>query len=107
MNGMTEYQKSWAEARDRLAAASVSLGYPGELADLLAKQLKSPKAIDRMTNYLYRARPKSFEMIADELLAITEETEAWRKKKESEAAQAAFSIWLNSDMRIQDEGEEA
>ena len=88
---MTPNQRIWAYARDRLAAAVSSLGYPAELADLLAKQLGSPKAIDRMTAYLYQARPETIEMIADEMLAITAEIEAWREKKESREAQAGLN----------------
>ena len=62
---MTPYQRMWAFSRDQLAKAVVSMGYPAEFADLLAKQLGSPKAIDRMTSYLYQANPDSLEMIVD------------------------------------------
>ena len=96
---MTEQQWIWKNARDGLAEAVVSLGFPEELADLLAGQLKSPRAIDRMTSYLHLVRPRSMETIADEMLAICAETEAWREKKESEAAQAGINRWLNSDER--------
>ena len=75
---MTENQRIWARARDRLASAVVSLGFPEEFAGLLAQQLKSPKAIDRMASYLYQAKPGSVEMIVDEMLAICADTEAWR-----------------------------
>lgn len=102
---MTEKQKLWAESRDQLASAVVSLGYPADLADLLAKQLGSPKAINRMTSYLYQAHPRTLEMIVDEMLAICSDVEAWRKKKESEEAQAGYNAWLNSDMRWQDDEE--
>lgn len=46
---MTESQMIWAEAKRRLTAAVISLSFPAELADLLAKELKSPNAMDRMT----------------------------------------------------------
>ena len=69
----------------------------------VAGQLKSPKAIDRMTAYLYQARPGSIETIVDEMLAITSEIEAWRKKKESLEAQAGYSAWLNSETRRNNE----
>ena len=39
------------------------------------------------------------ELIVDEMLAIREEIEAWRKKAESREAQAAYSYWLNSEAR--------
>ncbi len=100
---MPQNQWIWARAKDRLATAVASLGYPEEFAGLLAGQLKSPKAIDRMTAYLYRAKPASVEMIVDEMLAISAEIDAWRKKKESLEARAGYSSWLNSETRIQDE----
>lgn len=89
----------WAYARDRLATAVASLGFPEELADLLAKHLQSPRAIDRMTAYIEHAHPGSLEMIVDEMLAIRSEIDAWREKKESESAQADITSWLNSEER--------
>ena len=100
---MAQNQRIWAQARDRLAGAVCTLGYPEEFADLLAGQLKSPKAIDRMTAYLYHARPGSIVTIVDEMLAITSEIEAWREKKESREAQAGYSAWLNSEARRNNE----
>ena len=96
---MTPSQRIWAAARDRLADAVASLGYPREFADVLAGQLKSPKAIDRMTSYLYQARPGSMEMIVDEMLAICAEIDAWREKKESRDAQESYNLWLGSEER--------
>ena len=102
---MTPHQRQWAWSRDRLAKAVVSLGYPGEFADLLAKQLGSPKAIDRLTSYLYQAKPRSMEMIIDEMLAIRAEIDAWRERKESLEAQEGYSRWLNSETRRRNEEE--
>ena len=96
---MRPNQRLWAQARDRLAAAAEALGYPAEFADLLAKQLGSPKAIDRLASYLYQAKPASMEMIIDEMLAIRAEIDAWREKKENQAAQAGYSVWLGSPDR--------
>lgn len=96
-------QRLWAQARDRLAAAAEALGYPAEFAGLLAKQLGSPKAIDRMASYLYQAKPASMEMIIDEMLAIRAEIDAWREKKENRAAQAGYNAWLNSPDRWDEE----
>ena len=103
---MTEHQITWARSRDRLASALAALGYPEVLADMLAKQLKSPKAIDRMTAYIELARPRSFEMIVDEMLAICAEINAWRERKESREAQAGYSTWLNSEERWRNAEEE-
>ena len=98
---MTPYHKLWAQARDRLAAEVVPLGYPEEFADLLARQLGSPKAIDRMAAWIRAARPGSMEMIVDEMLAIRDEIDAWREKKESLDAQAGYARWLNSKARLE------
>lgn len=103
MDARTENQRLWAAAKSRLASATEALGYPRELADLMAGQLKSPRAMDRMAGYLLQARPGSLEMIMDEMLAISEEIDTWRKKKENEEAQAAYSAWLNSDLRCPDD----
>ena len=101
---MTENQQAWAQARDKLAAALTALGYPAELADLLARQLKSPKAIDRMAAYVRQARPQSVEMLADEMLAICAEIDSWRERKESQQAQARYTHYLNYE-RSEDEEE--
>lgn len=96
---MTKSQRIWAAARDRLGEALESLGYPGELAGILAGQLKSPRAVDRMTSYLYQARPGSMEQIADEMLAICAEIDAWREKKENRKAMEDYNEWLGSESR--------
>ena len=95
---MTPNQRIWAQSRN-LAAAVAELGYPEEFADLLAKQLRSPKAIDRMAAYLDHAHPATMELIVDEMLAICAEIDAWREKKESQEAQAGYTSWLNSEER--------
>ena len=102
---MTPNQRQWAWSRDRLAKAVSALGYPEEFSDLLAKQLGSPKAIDRMTSYVYQAKPRSVEMIIDEMLSIRAEIDAWREKKENEEAQAGYNAWLNSEARRRNEDE--
>ena len=99
-------QRMWAQARNRLAGTITSLGFPEEFADLLAKQLGSPKAIDRMTDWLYHVRPHSVEMVVDEMLAICSDIEAWKKKKESQEAQWGYTRWLNSETRWKNEEEE-
>ena len=102
---MTSNQKIWALSRDGLAKAVASLGYPAEFADLLAKQLGSPKAIDRLAAYIDQARPGSVEMIIDEMLAIRAEINTWKEKKESQEAQAEYSRWLNSAGRLRNTDE--
>ena len=92
---MTPNQYLWAQARDRLIAAVAEAGFSAELAELMARQLKSPKAIDRMAAYIRLAHPRTEEMLVDEMLAICAEIETWRQKKESQEAQARYNAWLD------------
>ena len=98
---MTPNRKMWALSRNNLARAVAALGYPEEFAGLLAKQLGSPKAIDRLASYIRQANPDSMEMIIDEMLAIRAEIDAWREKKENREAQEGYSRWLNSAARME------
>ena len=91
---MDDSRLIWARARDGLAAAVTSLGFPAELADLMAKELGSPKAISRMAGYVRQARPKSEETLIDEMLAIRADIDAWRERKESREAQARYNSYL-------------
>ena len=100
---MTENQRIWSEARNRLVSAVTTSGFSAELAELMAKQLKSPKAIDRMTSYIYQAHPRNEEMLVDEMLAICADIEAWREKKESQEAQAKYNTYLYYKKPVSDE----
>ena len=91
---MTPNQQIWVQARDRLVAAVTGIGFSAELAELMARQLGSPRAIDRMTSYIYQARPRTEEMLVDEMLAICAEIETWREKKESQETQAQYNARL-------------
>ena len=91
---MIPNQQIWAQSRDRLVAAVTGIGFSAELAELMARQLKSPKAIDRMTSYVHQAHPRTEEMLVDEMLAICAEIETWREKKESQEAQARYNSRL-------------
>ena len=92
---MTPNQYLWAQARDRLVAAVTGIGFSAELAELMVKQLGSPKAIDRMVSYIRQAHPRTEEMLVDEMLAICAEIETWWQKKESQEAQARYNSWLH------------
>ena len=84
----------WEQSRDALVSVVVSLGFPAELGEMIARHLGSPKAIERMTAYLQYESPKDDRMIVDEMLAISEEIEAWREKKESQEANRAYNELL-------------
>ncbi len=102
---MNENQMQWAKAREQLAAALADAGYPSELAEIMAKQLRSPKAIDRMTAYVRHGYARNMEMLADEMLAIRADADAWREKKESREAQAGYNAYLYSRRMENDEDE--
>ena len=91
---MTPNQYLWAQTKERLVAAVTGLGFSAELAELMACELGSPKAIDRMTSYIRQAHPRTEEMLVDEMLAIKGEIDAWRAKKEAEEAQASYNARL-------------
>lgn len=84
----------WSMAKSDLCREILSLGFPREFGDLLAKELGSPRAMGRMTAYLRSTKPHSVEMIVDEMLAISAEVKAWREKKESQKAQASYTAYL-------------
>ena len=93
---------NWTHARDRLISALTSLGYPAELGDMIAREIGSPKGIERMISYLNYVRPERIELIADEMIAIKSDIDRWRKKKESERANAAYNSVLNGGLEDED-----
>ena len=91
---MISSQRLWSRARDELVRTVESLGFPAELGEAIARHLGSPKAIDRMNAYLSYEKPKSEELVVDEMLAIRSEIDAWRRKKEAQEANAAYNAML-------------
>ena len=91
---MTDYHREWCEARDNLRKAVTFLGYRTDMADLLSRELGSPRGIERLTSYIYHAKPGTLETLVDEMLAIKGQIDAWRSKKESEEAQASYNARL-------------
>ena len=92
---MNANQRAWARARDELVGSMLELGFPKELGDEVAKNLGSPKAMNRMTAYLHYVKPRKAELVVDEMLAIMSEIEAWRDKKESQRANERYNEILN------------
>ena len=88
---MTFEQQQRKRARDELVEEVRALGFPEELGQEIAKHLGSPKAISRMVSYLRYVRPKTAELIVDEMLAIRSEIDIWREKKAAEEANAAYN----------------
>ena len=93
---MSNYGYEWADVKNRLVKKIKELGFPPELGEQIAKQLGSPKAMERMIAYLEYVKPRSAEMIVDEMLAICSDFDRWRKKKECEEANIKYNEMLNS-----------
>ena len=88
-------RNEWENARNNLVMNITNLGFPEELGDEIARQLGSPKAMERMRAYLYNVKPGSVELVVDEMLAIMSDIERWKDKKLSEEANAAYNDVLN------------
>ena len=100
---MTGNQKEWTRARNELVDAIKQLGFPVELGTAVAKNLGSPKAMNRMISDLHYVKPRSAELIVDEMLAICSEIDAWRDKKASEEANARYNEMMYYELN--DDGE--
>ena len=74
-------RRLWEYSRNNLMNAVRALGFPEELGEAIVKNLGSPKAMDRMRAYLENVKPKSAELVVDEMLAIRAEIDAWKEKK--------------------------
>ena len=94
MNGSEE----WARTKQQLVTEIKKLGFPESLGIEVAVNLGSPKAMERMIAYLHYVKPRSAELIVDEMLAICSDIDRWKKKKASEAANAAYNEMLDSGL---------
>ena len=84
----------WVETKDRLVQTIVRLGFREDLGMAIAKNLGSPKAMERMISYLVNVKPNKEELVIDEMLAICSEIAAWKEKKASEEANARYNEML-------------
>lgn len=100
---MRDSQIEWARSRDELVAVITQLGFPEELGAQIAKQLGSPKAMNRMIGYLHYEKPNSAELVVDEMLAICSDIERWREKKASEQANAYYNDMLIHGLGAEEE----
>jgi len=55
---LIDNRREWTRAKDELVAAIVGLGFLEELGVQIAKQLGSPKAMQRMMAYLCYEKPR-------------------------------------------------
>ena len=95
---MADNKRIWTDTKNALVNDITALGFPAELGELVAKNLGSPKAMERMRAYLGYVKPKSAELVVDEMLAICEEINAWREKKESREANEKYNELLNNGL---------
>ena len=93
----------WTRAKDDLVSIIVDLGFPAELGEAAARHLGSPKAIGRLTQYLFYTRPNSADLIVDEMLAIRSEIDAWKEKKMSQRAGSQVNEMLWYGLGEEDE----
>ena len=93
----------WVRTKNELVRAVEQLGFRTELGEAIARHLGSPKAMERMIAYLNYVKPKSEELLVDEMLAIRSEIDAWREKKASEEANAAYNEMLYYGLGTEDE----
>ena len=91
----SQRESEWVRTKNELVAAMKALGFREDLGEAVAKNLGSPKAMERMMAYLRNVRPKTEELVVDEMLAICSEIAAWREKKASEEANARYNEYLN------------
>jgi hypothetical protein len=79
------------------------MGYPAEFAEVLALNLRTEKALGRMCGYLREAHPRSAEEIADEMMAILSDREAWTAKKEAQYYNARYNSWVRKGLEADEE----
>lgn len=92
---MNLMQQDVSYERQRLISATAELGFPREFGELLANELRGPWSMERMTEYLRGTRPKSLELIADELVSILDQRKTLSEKIETEKANASWNEFLN------------
>lgn len=100
---MNDNKREWIKSKNDLVSAIKNLGFPEELGDEIAKQLGSPKAIQRMIGYLYNEKPKSVELVVDEMLAICSDIKTWKDKKAAQEANARYNEILYYGLDGEDE----
>ena len=101
---MAGYNYEWSRTRDELFSELTKLGFDASLGHAIARQLGSPKAMERMLSYLHYVKPKKEELVVDEMLAICSDIAAWREKKANERANAKYNYMLNYGLNT--EGDE-
>ena len=87
---MTKVEQLKAE----LIRLTVEKGYPEELGALMAAQLGTEYAMNRMVSYLSHVTPGSAEEMVDEMLAICDDRNFFMEKKKAEHYQQKYNQML-------------
>lgn len=66
--------------------------------EIAYKYMNTDYTATRMLGYLYRITEPSVEMVVDEMIAILEDRECFRKKHEMEQAQSAINKIYNEGL---------
>ena len=93
------------QMREELICELIKMGYPAELGELIADQLRSEKTMYRMLGYLRQAQPDSVEEIVDEMLSISSEVERWRAKKTAEYYNSKYNELLYYGLEPENDSE--
>lgn len=99
MNRNEYTRETFLDAYHELLRVLNDYGIPAEVSKMIAGNLRSERSLRRMTSYIRNGRPRTMEDIADEMLAIMEDNERWKQKRQFEESNARYNEWLNSDMR--------
>lgn len=72
----------------------LEMGYPEPFCKVVSRELRSDLAQVRMMGYLSQYSQASQEQVADEMLAILSDRDAWIKKKQMENNQQKWNRFL-------------
>lgn len=87
------------EKPDELYRALLDRGFADDLCRQIAyRYMNTEYTATRMLGYLYRSTELTEEMVVDEMLAILDDRERFRKKHEAEEANAAITRFYNEGL---------
>lgn len=91
----------------RLYRFMLKQGYPEGFCDIITQNLNTDYTAGRMLGYLaHFDRMLPAGEIADEMLAILSDRDSFIRKKETEAANAAWNMYLNEGFGVEEDPDE-
>ena len=94
------------ELRYKMAEAMDRLGFPEEFAFMIADELGTEYAMERMISWLWQYKPTRPEDAADEMLAIKADIGRFRQKKIAEYYNSKYNQLLNDGLLPEEDSEE-